>query len=407
MDKRMILLSLASFAIGTEGFMIAGILPTLAQYFNVSLSAAGQLVTIFSLVYAIGSPILATLTGRWDKKRVLITAILVFAAGNVAAGFASVYGLMVAGRVVAAIGAGWFIPASTASVAALVPAAQRGRAISTVIAGQTVAIMLGVPLGTLIAIAINWRMTFWIVAIVAAAAALLIRRLFPAIPSPGSATLRERLSCLRNPVLLSALLTTLAWGIGIFALYTYVADIFAGFGATSRMLSLVLFFDGIACLIGVNLGGYFADRFGSSRTIALSLSLLTVSMALLSILGGVTGLSGEFAVALGTLALALWGASGYAFNPAQQHRLIGLSGPASGIVLSLHASATHLGSALGALTGGWVVQYGSASGLGYFGGGWTLLALGVFGISLRLAAARKVPAAGSSCEAGTVAGGKS
>ncbi|WP_027093100.1 MFS transporter [Cohnella thermotolerans] len=318
MDKRIMLLSLASFAIGTEGFMIAGILPALARDFNVSLSAAGQLVAIFSLVYAIGSPVLATLTGRWDRKRVLIAAILVFAA-----------------------------------------------------------------------------------------AALLIRRLFPAIPSPGSATLRERLSCLRNPVLLSALLTTLAWGIGIFALYTYVADIFAGFGATSRMLSLVLFFDGIACLIGVNLGGYSADRFGSSRTIALSLSLLTVSMALLSILGGVTGLSGAFAVALGTLALALWGASGYAFNPAQQHRLIGLSGPASGIVLSLHASATHLGSALGALTGGWVVQYGSASGLGYFGGGWTLLALGVFGISLRLSAARKVPAAGSSCEAGTVAGGKS
>lgn len=258
MDKRIMLLSLASFAIGTEGFMIAGILPALARDFNVSLSAAGQLVTIFSLVYAIGSPVLATLTRRWDRKRVLIAAILV-----------------------------------------------------------------------------------------SAAAALLIRRLFPAIPSPGSATLRERLSCLRNPVLLSALLTTLAWGIGIFALYTYVADIFAGFGATSRMLSLVLFLDGIACLIGVNLGGYSADRFGSSRTIALSLSLLTVSMALLSILGGVTGLSGAFAVALGTLALALWGASGYAFNPAQQHRLIRLSGPASGIVLSpcvRHSSGQRLGS---------------------------------------------------------------
>jgi len=80
-------------------------------------------------------------------------------------------------------------------------------------------------------------------------------------------------------------------------------------------------------------------------------------------------------------AVALYGIGSYAFNPAQQHRLIGLSGPSAGIVLSLNASAIYLGSAGGAFLGGLVVKYGSAAMLGYFGGAWALMALALFGLS--------------------------
>lgn len=391
MNKRIYVLTMGAFVIGTEGFLIAGVLPLLAKSFHVSLSVAGQLVTVFSLVYAVGSPVLATLTGRWDRRRVLVAGMLVFAAGNAIAALSNAYAVMAIGRIVAGIGAGWYSPAATASAAALVRPDQRGRAISSVVAGQTVALMLGVPIGTWIALTFQWRTSFWILTVVGVLAALLIRLRFPAIPSPGAASMRERLAPLKRPELLSALLTTLAWAIGIFAVYTYVADIFAGYGAADRTISLVLFVAGAASLIGVKLGGFSTDRFGSPRTIAAALPALALSMAVLSIVADFASPSGAgifVAVALGIAALALWGASGYAFNPAQQHRLIDLSGPAAGVILSLSSSATYLGSALGASTGGLVVRYGSAGELGYYGAGWELLALALFAVSLRLASMR-------------------
>ncbi|MEI0737660.1 MFS transporter [Paenibacillus sp. JTLBN-2024] len=114
MDKRIFWLALGSFAIGTEGYMIGGLLPTLAAALHVSTALAGQLVTAFSLVYAMSSPILTTLTGRMERRKLLFGALLLLAAGNVVCGLASSYGLMMAGRIVAALGAGLFSPGAVA-----------------------------------------------------------------------------------------------------------------------------------------------------------------------------------------------------------------------------------------------------------------------------------------------------
>jgi predicted MFS family arabinose efflux permease len=215
-------------------------------------------------------------------------------------------------------------------------------------------------------------------------AAALISRSLPAVPSPGAVSLKERLSVLKRPAILSALLTTLMWGIAVFSVYTYIADVYAGFGAAGKTISLVLLVGGIAGFVGVSLGGNGADRIGSGKTIALALAVLTLSLAAMSVLYAAPGFEGVLGSAMAVV--VLYGIGSYAFNPAQQHQLIGLSGPSAGIVLSLNASAIYLGSALGAFFGGLVLKYGSVDMLGYFGGIWSLMALILFGASRRLEA---------------------
>jgi len=383
MNYRILLLTAGMFVIGTEAFMIAGLLPALAEDLDVSISAAGQLVTVFSLAYAFGSPILATLTGRMERRRLMTAAMLLFAVGNAICGWAAAYGLVFLGRVITAAGAGLFAPAAAHTASVLSDPAHRGRALSLVLGGATIALILGVPAGTWMAYMLNWRLPFWIVAALSAAVAAGVRLFFPKVESPGSISLTERLSQLKRPLVLSALAASLTWGIGVFLVYTYIADIFGQFGADGRTVSFVLLLTGLASFAGVQFGGYAVDRYGSSRIIVLTLFLLLLAVTGLSLLHWIPGFTGP--LVCGSAAMALWGFSGYAFNPAQQHRLIGLSGHAAGIVLSLHNSFIYLGTALGAIIGGVVLELGTAAALGFCSGAAFVAALIAHGASSRLA----------------------
>lgn len=388
MNIRILLLALGIFAVNTEGLMIAGILPVLADQLDVSISTAGLLVTLFSLVYAIGSPVLTTMLSRMERRRLLVGSLVLFAAGNVVCGLSTTYELMLSGRIIAAIGAGMFVPGASAIAASLVAPEKRGRALSIVVGGQTVAMIMGVPLGTWIALTFDWQMSFWIVAFVALFASLLIRIRFPVVPSPGVVSLKDRVAFMKRHEIILALCTTLAWGIGIFSVYTYIAEIFTELGATEKTISLILLIAGIANFIGVSLGGFSVDRIGSPRTIAISLPVLIIALAAFSILGSIPHFDGI--VATGIASAVLWGVSTYMFNPAQQHRLMELSGKAAGIALSLHVSFLYLGSALGSILGGLVIQNGSVAYIGYFGGGSVLIGLIIFGTSLRVASKKEV-----------------
>jgi len=379
LNYRLFILALGTFAIGTEGFMIAGVLPMLAQDLSVSLPAAGQLVTVFSLAYAAGSPLLAMATGRVERRTLFLGSLLLFALANFMCGMASHYGVLLSGRVLAAIGAAMFVPAASTAAASLVAPEHRGKALAVVIGGQTVALAAGVPLGTWIAYAFHWRTTFWMVGILALLAATLVRWRFPVMDASAPVRLRDRFAPLRRPVIWTALLTTVCWGTGAFAVYTYIADVFGKMGATPQTISLVLLIWGVASLVGSTLGGIAADRFGATRTIPLTLAALLAALTSLSVLA--SGRPSEQALAAGIAAMAVWGVSAWAFNPAQQHRLIGLSGKAAGLVVSLNPSAIYMGSALGAAIGGLAVSCGNAAELGFIGGVCELLALGAFAAS--------------------------
>jgi predicted MFS family arabinose efflux permease len=383
---RLYWLALGTFAIGTEGFMIAPLLPDLARDLSVSLVSAGQLVTVFALTYALSSPVLTALTGTIDRRWLLIAAMLAFAAANFFAFSAQDYPALLAARILLAISAGLFVPNASALASAIVDPSRRGTALAIVTGGISVAVALGVPLGALIGDRFGWRLNFAAVGALSLIAAIgllagLPRDIAGRLPV---ASLRERLDVARQPAVLLALLSTMLWATGAYAVYTYLAPFLArATGIAGSSVSAVLFMWGIAAVIGLRLGGRLTDRFGYLPVIVTSLSVL--ALAFLSLSTSAVLVPPEAAGTPVLLAIALWGVSAWSFFPAQQARLIAIAGvKVAPVALSLNASFQFLGFSAGAALGSLTLANASPLALGWVGASCVAAAL-----SLVLAASRR------------------
>jgi predicted MFS family arabinose efflux permease len=366
---RLYWLALGTFAIGTEGFMIAPLLPDLARDLSVSLASAGQLVTVFALTYALSSPVLTALTGDIDRRHLLIGSMLAFAAANLVACFAHSYPALLGARILLAVAAGLYVPNANALASAIVESSRRGTALSIVTGGFSVAVALGVPLGAIVGDRFGWRLNFAVVGVLAliATAGLmggLPRDIAERLPV---ASLRERLDVARQPSVLLALLSTMLWGTGAFTVYTYLASFLArAAGIEGSSVSVVLFTWGVAAVVGLRLGGRLNDHVGHLPVIVTSLTVLALAFLSLSICG--IFLTAAEARAPILLAVVLWGMSAWSFFPAQQARLISISGVnVAPVALSLNASFQYIGFSMGAALGSMTLAKASPLALGWVG----------------------------------------
>src|SRR5579871_3327242 len=181
MNYRLIVLALGTFAIGTDAYVVAGILPALARSFDVGVAAAGQFVTVYSLSYAVLSPVMATLMAHWPRRLVLVGGLAVFIAGNILTVTMPSFELALASRAIAGLGGAIVVPMAGATAAALVAPERRGFALAIVMAGLSAAVALGAPIGTLLGSAGDWRLTIWFVAALALIAALGILLTLPVV----------------------------------------------------------------------------------------------------------------------------------------------------------------------------------------------------------------------------------
>lgn len=360
-------LVLGAFAIGTESFMIAGLLQLLAADLKVSAARAGQLVLLFALSYAIGSPLMAALFARVERRRLLFMGLAAFAAIALAGSLAQSFAQLAAVRIALGLTAGMFLPSASAVAASLTAPSLRGRALAVVTGGGTVAVALGVPLGAWIAGWGGWRAAYLLVAVLAALGALglanglpkQLRREAPAERSPA-------LAAARQPGLLPALLITVLWATGGFSFYTYISVFLAqtlGFGAEG--IGAVLCAIGVAAAVGTAAGGWATDRFDAdsvARAFALMLVLILGSLSLAA-----QALSRSAAVPVIVMLAALWGFAGWGFGPAQAMRLIRLAPAQAPMTLSLNASAIYLGIACGSALGGLAIDAIGIGALGWVG----------------------------------------
>ncbi len=364
MDLRLLVLALGTFAIGTGSFVFAGLLGSVADDLSVSVASAGQLITVYAIVYAVSSPILVTITSGVERRRLLILSLAVFAVANVAALVLSSYGPLLASRVVAAFAAGIFTPTTAIVAVSLAPPEKRGRALATVTGGLTIAFAFGIPLGTLVGDYFGWRAAFVLVGVLGAVALIGIVALLPEIENPPPVSLRERLEAVKQPAVLAALsLTAIGLGAG-FVVFTYIGPLMGeltGFGGRGTSVMLLLF--GLAGVAGNVVGGYGADRWRYGRSLAVIFVVLTLSLLAFSLLAPVAGTS--LAVVGAGVALVAWSVAGWAITPFQQYRLIELSPRQGNIVLSLNASAIYLGQGIGAGLGALAISYGSLNSLGW------------------------------------------
>jgi MFS transporter, DHA1 family, inner membrane transport protein len=366
-------LTLGTFAIGTEGFMIAGLLPALARDLNVGLPAAGNLVTAFSLVYAIGAPVMAALTAGLERRRVLASAMAAFTLANLLAALAPNYASLLAARMLLALAAASFTPAATGYAAALGGPKQHGRAMSMVTNGLTFAIIGGAPLGALVGSGSEWRITFLSVAGLAALSLLGILVMLPRQSAGSTAGFGERLALAKRREILAVLATSVFAVAATFTLYTYLGVFLAsGAGVGQRGLAVALLGFGLASVVGTRLGGSAADHWGARPTVILGCSLALLAYMILS-LG--TALGPALAMSVMLPAILLWGLASWGLITAQQPRLVVLAPALASVSLSLNSSAIYLGSATGAAAGALVIAHGGAGRLGLVAAGFGLAAL--------------------------------
>jgi predicted MFS family arabinose efflux permease len=359
-------LAVAAFAIGTEGFVIAGLLPTIAADMQISVAAAGQLVTVYALTYAVGSPVLAVIFNNLDRRNVLTLALCCFIAGNLMAVAAASFPLLMASRMLMALGAGLCMPTALGVAVAIAAAERQGRAVALVISGITIATVVGVPLGSLIGSHFGWRATFALVAVLGAIAlAGLLFGLPRGLPRT-TATLGQRLAVARHGTVLFALATTVLWAIGGFTVFTYISVPLRNLGFDASEISFALLVFGVAAAIGNMLGGTLSDRMGPVPTAALGLAGMAAALILQSFALKFT--SPEHARYIVLLLIFCWGISGWTFYPAQVASIIRIDPRASAIALSLNASAMYLGFAIGGAAGGLVLSGLGPTNLGWIGG---------------------------------------
>ncbi|HEX5401726.1 MAG TPA: MFS transporter [Pseudonocardiaceae bacterium] len=366
-------LALAAFAVGTNEFVIMGLLPDVASDVGVSIPTAGGLISGYALGVVIGAPLLTVAATRIPRKATLLLFMGWFVLGNVLSALAPNYGLLFAARVFAGLPHGAFFGAGALVAASLVDRSRRARAISRMFLGLTIANIVGVPAATLIGQHLGWRSAFWMVAGIGV---LSVVAILVAVPRQDSRTaggrLRAEFAAFTNPqVWLSLAMCVFGFG-GVFASFSYVTPMMtdlAGYRPADVTLLLALF--GLGMTVGNVLGGRFSDR-DHNRTLILGMVALGVVL--------VVFLFAAHSPVTAAIALFLLGVTGFTVASPLQVRVMEQAPHAPTLVSAALQSAFNTANSLGAYLGGVVI----AAGFGYASP--NLVGAGLAGVGLMFAA---------------------
>ncbi|WP_308307631.1 MFS transporter [Streptomyces sp. ISL-10] len=370
MNRSLVVLAAGMFAIGTDSFVIAGILPDAAHSLGVAVGTAGWLLTAYAFTYAVLGPVMAALTTRWPRRSLFLAGFAIFTTGNLVTAFAPAFGVALAARALAGLGGAMVTPAAVAAATALAPPERRGRAIAAVMTGLSAATALGAPIGTAIAgLTGNWRATMLFVSalgvLAAAGTALLLRP----IPTPPAVPLRTRVAPLADSRIGLTLLTTLLVYTGLYTVYSFIGEsLDRATGGSGTTLAALLFVWGLAATAGTLGSGRLIDRFGHRRIINAAITVAAVDFALLP------WTSAHLPSAIA--ALLLWGVCGWGLLAPQTHRLITAMPTAAPLLTGLASAMVYVGVSVAPLVGQTGMAWFGAHWLGPVGAAFIALGLG-------------------------------
>lgn len=344
-------LFVATLALGTDEFVIAGLLPEVADELDVSTGMAGQLVTVFALTFAVGAPVLGVLLDPYPRRRVLLTALAVFALANLAAALAPGFAALVVLRAVAGLSAAVVSSTAFATAAQGAPKRQQGAYLSMVTAGLTVALFTGVPMGAWIGGLYGWRSTFVLIAGVALLATVVLALGLPHLDGSPAVKLVERLRPLQDVRLLRLVVAVFLSGTGGLMFYSYLAPLVDHSHGDTDVLPAVLLMVGVVGVPSVFLGGWLADRYGGRRSRLTVVGGHSLALALIAALLMVD--APDIVLLIG---VAFWSVFAWAFNPPLQASAIEVVPAAPMTAISLSISGLYLGTAVAGGLGGILVD---------------------------------------------------
>jgi DHA1 family inner membrane transport protein len=373
----LIALALGGFGIGLTEFVIMGLLPEVAADFQVSEATAGWLISGYALAVVVGALLLTAAVTRFERKPVLALLLVLFIAGNLVSAIAPGYGMMMIGRIIAALAHGAFFGIGAVVAADMVAPTKKAGAIAIMFTGLTAANVLGVPFGTMLGQAAGWRSTFWAITVIGVIALAGILTLVPKTAHGDTApgTLRGEFRAFRSgQVWLSILVTILGYG-GMFGAFTYIAFTLtevSGFTASTVPWLLIVF--GVGLFIGNTIGGKAADR-NVDRTLVVVLSVLVLVLAAFALTAGNQVLT--------VASTVLMGGFGFATVPGLQMRVMKYASSAPTLASGANIGAFNVGNALGAWLGGVTIT----AGLGYTSPVWAGAGITLLGLAVMIIAA--------------------
>ncbi|MDQ1118536.1 DHA1 family inner membrane transport protein [Pseudoxanthomonas winnipegensis] len=371
-----VILAVAAFVIVTTEYLIVGLLPALARDLEISISAAGQLVTLFAFTVMLFGRVLTALLSHVERKRLFVVILLIFAASNALAAIAPNVWVLAVARFIPALALPVFWGTASETAGQIVGPQRAGRAVSQVYLGISAALLFGIPLGTLAADAIGWRGTFWILAGLSLLMALALTVFMPRVARPERLRLAEQTRILKDPFFVANVVLSVVVFTAMFTAYTYLADLLERIaGVAPAHVGWWLMGFGAIGLLGNWLGGRLVDRSPLGATAAFAL-LLGVGMAASVPLAGSAGLLAG--------ALALWGIAYTALFPICQVRVMQSASHAQALAGTLNVSAANAGTGLGAVIGGLVIPQWGLGSIGYVATGIAVLAILMVAVVARL-----------------------
>ena len=364
-------LALGGFAIGTTEFVTMGLLPEIADGIDSSLPTTGHIISAYALGVVVGAPVIVSLGARLPRRGLAVALVLALGVGNALTALAQGYHQVLAARFVAGLPHGAYFGVASLIAASLVDPQRRGRAVSGVMLGLSVATVVGVPASTWLGQGLGWRTAYWAVLGIAVLTAVGLMLLVPASPGNPDAGLRSELQALRRPQVLFAVVAGMVGFGGIFAMYSYVAPLVTDVAALSRSaIPWFLLAFGIGSVLGSWLAGRLAD-WDVVRSVVSGFVAVVLVLVLIVLGGGVPAVLWVLVGLVGVLGSVL------AIN--LQLRLMHAAGDAQMLGAALNHSALNVANGLGAWLGSVVI----AAGHGYrapslVGAGLAVAGLAVF-----------------------------
>jgi predicted MFS family arabinose efflux permease len=356
-----------NFVIGTGVMVVPGTLNDISGALAVSVPVAGQLISVGALVMCLGAPLLASVAAGWDRRRLLALTMAWYGALHLlSAAMPSFVPLMVV-RVLTLLAPAVFTPQAAACVSQLVEPSQRGKAITLVFLGWSVASVLGMPMGSWIGGLWGWPSAFATVGVLALLSSLWIWLITPDGVKPPAFSAEAWRQTLRSPALMLCVAVTALYSAGQFVLFSYFAPYYKQtLGITPTQLSLMFAWFGAFGFVGNLWVSQRIDKLGAPRAVALAVSSMALSL-------GIWPLGSNLALA--AVVLVPWALGCFASNSAQQARLFGIAPALASGSIALNSSAMYAGQAAGAAGGGWLIAHNQMGNLHWAGLASLLLAL--------------------------------
>jgi DHA1 family inner membrane transport protein len=363
---RLLLIALAMFTTGTDAYVLPGLLPSIAQAFGVEIPAAAQIVSAYSLIYALSIIPLALVTSRWSFRVTFASGLALFVAGGMASALTTNLVVMLIARCCCGLGVAIVAPTCSAAAIALQPADRQGRAISIVMFGVTLAMVAGLPAGVFIAGIFGWRTTLSLLALLGAIALVGVL----AVPAswPPRRQVESAPSLAVDRLLLLSFTTTYLAFVGLYCVYIYVGPIFDRVTASNAsILSLLLWLFGVAGVGGSLAAAWLSDRVGARTLVLITLIVLGANFIALPLSGAV--------LASTLAAIAVWGFSGIMLSIALQRQLIAHAPTHAAVLTACFVCALQAGIATAGAVGGALIGAIGAHQLPLLGSAFIALAL--------------------------------